>query len=51
MQGEFIKLAVIFVVIMGMVLMKRKLSEAMVVSILLTIILFQIPFLEAFLCL
>lgn len=43
MQGELIKLAIIFVVIMGMVLMKRKLSEAMVVSILLTIILFQIP--------
>ena len=47
MQGEFIKLAVIFVVIMGMVLMKRKLSEAMVVSILLTIVLFQIPIMEA----
>ena len=47
MQGEFIKLAIIFVAIMGMILMKRKLSEAMVVSILLTIILFQVPFTEA----
>ena len=47
MQGEFIKLAIIFVVIMGMILMKRKLSEAMVVSILLTIILFRVPFTEA----
>lgn len=47
MQGEFIKLVIIFVAIMGMILMKRKLSEAMVVSILLTIILFQVPFTEA----
>lgn len=43
MQMECVKLLAIFVVIMVMVLMKRKLRDAMIVAILLTIILFQIP--------
>ena len=43
MQMEFFKLAVIFVVIMAMVLMKRQLRDAMIAAILLTVILFQIP--------
>lgn len=43
MQTEFIKLAVIFIVIMVMVLAKLKLRDAMIVAILLTVILFGIP--------
>lgn len=43
MQTEFIKLAVIFVVIMLLVLLKIKLSHAMLASALLTVVLFQIP--------
>lgn len=43
MQTEFIKLAVIFVVIMVMVLAKLKLRDAMIAAILLTVILFGIP--------
>ncbi len=43
MQMEFFKLAVIFVVIMAMVLMKRQLRDAMIAAILLTVILFRIP--------
>lgn len=43
MQTEFIKLAVIFVVIMLLVLLKIKLSHAMLASTLLTILLFQVP--------
>ena len=43
MQTEFIKLAVIFIVIMGMVLAKLKLRDAMIAAILLTVILFGIP--------
>lgn len=43
MQTEFIKLAVIFIVIMVMVLAKLKLRDAMIAAILLTVILFGIP--------
>ena len=42
MQTEFIKLAVIFIVIMVMVLAKLKLRDAMIAAILLTVILFGI---------
>ena len=38
MQTEFIKLAVIFIVIMVMVLAKLKLRDAMIAAILLTVI-------------
>ena len=41
MQTEFIKLAVIFIVIMVMVLAKLKLRDAMIVAILLTVILLE----------
>ena len=41
MQTEFIKLAVIFIVIMVMVLAKLKLRDAMIAAILLTVILFM----------
>ena len=43
MQTEFIKLAVIYIVIMVMVLAKLKLRDAMIAAILLTVILFGIP--------
>ena len=43
MQTEFIKLAVIFIVIMVMVLAKLKLRDAMIAAILLTVILRSVP--------
>lgn len=43
MHIEFIKLLIIFIVIIGWVLMKRGLGEAITIAVVCTIVLFQIP--------